>query len=70
MLTWSTYNLLTLVKDWPAFSNGTVGRGGATTNSLEAIHDHIHGTIGQGVGHMGDPAVAGELSAGYAEIYS
>jgi len=55
-LTQSTYNLLTRVHTWPAFSNHTPGDGGSSSNSLEAIHDEIHGTIG---GQMGDPAVAG-----------
>ncbi|KAI0297678.1 photo-regulated tyrosinase [Russula brevipes] len=55
-ITSSTYNLLTRVHQWPAFSNHTRGDGGSTSNSLEAIHDEIHGTI---AGHMGDPAVAG-----------
>jgi len=55
-ITSSTYNLLSRVLSWPAFSNHTPGDGGSSSNSLEAIHDKIHGTIG---GHMGDPAVAG-----------
>jgi len=55
-LTSSTYNLLTRVSTWPAFSNHTPGDGGSSSNSLEAIHDEIHGYIG---GQMGDPAVAG-----------
>ncbi|KAI9443337.1 photo-regulated tyrosinase [Lactarius indigo] len=49
-ITSSTYNLLT------RFSNHTPGDGGSASNSLEAIHDEIHGYIG---GQMGDPAVAG-----------
>jgi len=55
-LTTSTYNLLTRVRTWPAFSNHTRGDGGSASNSLEAIHDEIHGYIG---GQMGDPSVAG-----------
>jgi tyrosinase len=55
-LTESTYNLLTRVTTWPAFSNHTAGDGGSASNSLEAIHDEIHGYIG---GQMGDPSVAG-----------
>jgi Common central domain of tyrosinase len=58
-ITQSTYNLLTRVHTWPAFSNHTPGDGGSSSNSLEAIHDEIHGTIG---GQMGDPAVAGTSS--------
>ncbi|EDR04243.1 tyrosinase [Laccaria bicolor S238N-H82] len=54
----NTYNLLTRVTTWPAFSNHTVGDGGSTSNSLEAIHDGIHVYVG-GNGQMGDPAVAG-----------
>ncbi|KAF8271967.1 tyrosinase [Lactarius quietus] len=54
-ITTSTYNLLTRVTAWPGFSNHTPGDGGNTSNSLEAIHDEIHGYI---AGHMGDPAVA------------
>ena len=57
-ITSSTYNLLTRVKTWPAFSNHTAGDGGSASNSLEAIHDEIHGTIG---GQMGDPSVAGKF---------
>ncbi|KAI0304304.1 tyrosinase [Multifurca ochricompacta] len=55
-ITSSTYSLLTRVHTWPAFSNHTRGDGGSASNSLEAIHDEIHGIIG---GQMGDPAVAG-----------
>jgi tyrosinase len=55
-ITSSTYNLLTRVNTWPAFSNHTPGDGGSSSNSLEAIHDKIHGTVG---GHMGYPEVAG-----------
>jgi tyrosinase len=55
-ITSSTYNLLTRVGTWPGFSNHTPGDGGSASNSLEAIHDEIHGYIG---GQMGDPAVAG-----------
>ncbi|KAH9988364.1 common central domain of tyrosinase-domain-containing protein [Russula vinacea] len=54
-ITTSTYNLLTRVNTWPAFSNHTPGDGGSSSNSLEAIHDEIHGIVG---GQMGDPAVA------------
>jgi len=56
----NTYNMLTRVTTWPAFSNHTVGDGGSTSNSLEAIHNHIHVYVG-GNGHMGDPAVAGKV---------
>ncbi|EEB90597.1 hypothetical protein MPER_11172, partial [Moniliophthora perniciosa FA553] len=52
-----TYNLLTRVHTWPAFSNHTVGDGGSSSNSLEAIHDNIHVAVGAN-GHMSDPAVA------------
>ncbi|KAF8263973.1 tyrosinase [Lactarius quietus] len=55
-VTSSTYNLLSRVHTWPAFSNHTAGDGGSASNSLEAIHDEIHGYIG---GQMGDPSVAG-----------
>jgi len=51
----STYNLLTRVHTWPAFSNHTVGDGGSSSNSLEAIHDGIHVDVG---GDMSDPSVA------------
>jgi tyrosinase len=44
------------VHTWPAFSNHTAGDGGSSSNSLEAIHDEIHGIIG---GQMGYPIVAG-----------
>ncbi|KAJ7495027.1 tyrosinase [Mycena latifolia] len=52
-----TYNLLTRVRTWPAFSNHTPGDGGSTSNSLEAIHDGIHVDVG-GNGQMSDPSVA------------
>ncbi|KAG7085489.1 hypothetical protein E1B28_003052 [Marasmius oreades] len=53
----TTYNMLTRVDTWPAFSNHTVGDGGSSSNSLEAIHDGIHVDVG-GRGHMSDPSVA------------
>ena len=59
-----TYKLLTEAKTWPDFSNHTTASAGPgrsrtpATNSLEAIHDSIHGAIG---GHMSDTAVAGRL---------
>ncbi|KAJ7775767.1 tyrosinase [Mycena maculata] len=53
----STYNLLTRVHTWPAFSNHTPGDGGSTSNSLEAIHDGVHNDVG-GNGQMADPSVA------------
>jgi tyrosinase len=56
-ITTSTYNLLSRVNDWPAFSNHTPGDGGSASNSLEGIHDRVHGTVG---GQMGDPSVAGK----------
>ena len=52
--------MLTRVTTWPAFSNHTVGDGGSRSNSLEGIHDNIHGMVG-GIGHMGDPSVAGTV---------
>jgi len=55
-ITSSTYGVLTRVTTWPAFSNHTAGDGGSASNSLEAVHDEIHGYIG---GQMGDPSVAG-----------
>jgi len=54
----STYSMLTRVHTWPAFSNHTVGDGGSSSNSLEAIHDGIHVDVG-GNGFMSDPSVAG-----------
>jgi tyrosinase len=56
-ITTSTYNLLTRVNTWPAFSNHSVDDGGSASNSLEGIHDGIHVDVG-GNGHMSDPAVA------------
>ncbi|KAJ8091668.1 hypothetical protein AAF712_005919 [Marasmius tenuissimus] len=53
----ATYSMLTRVRTWPAFSNHTVGDGGSSSNSLEAIHDNIHVYVG-GNGHMSDPSVA------------
>ncbi|KAJ6505752.1 tyrosinase [Mycena vitilis] len=52
-----TYNLLTRVHTWPAFSNHTPGDSGSSSNSLEAIHDSVHLDIG-GNGQMADPSVA------------
>ncbi|KAK7036243.1 tyrosinase [Favolaschia claudopus] len=57
-LTSKTYNLLSRVHTWPAFSNHTPGDGGSTSNSLEAIHDGVHVDVG-GNGQMSDPSVAG-----------
>jgi tyrosinase len=56
-LTSTTYNLLSRVQTWPAFSNHTVGDGGSASNSLEGIHDGIHVDVG-GQGQMADPSVA------------
>ncbi|KAJ6592568.1 tyrosinase [Mycena capillaripes] len=56
-LTSKTYNLLSRVHTWPAFSNHTPGDGGSTSNSLEAIHDGVHVDVG-GNGQMSDPSVA------------
>jgi tyrosinase len=53
----STYSMLTRVRTWTAFSNHTVGDGGSSSNSIEAIHDGIHVNVG-GMGQMGNPAVA------------
>lgn len=58
-ITSSTYSMLTRVHTWTAFSNHTVGDGGSSSNSLEAIHDGIHVDVG-GNGHMSDPSVAGK----------
>ena len=60
-ITSNTYNMLTRITTWPAFSNHTVGDGGSTSNSLEGIHDGIHVDVG-GRGQMADPSVAGEYS--------
>ncbi|KAK0480190.1 photo-regulated tyrosinase [Armillaria novae-zelandiae] len=57
-ITTNTYNLLTRVHTWPAFSNHTPGDGDSSSNSLEAIHDDIHDDIGAG-GHMSNVAMAG-----------
>jgi tyrosinase len=54
-ITENTYRLLTRVNTWPAMSNHTAGDGGSASNSLEGIHDTIHGYVG---GQMGDPNVA------------
>ncbi|KAF9560844.1 tyrosinase [Agrocybe pediades] len=56
-ITMSTYSMLTRVHTWSAFSSHTVGDGGSSSNSLEAVHDGIHVSVG-GNGHMSDPAVA------------
>jgi len=57
-ITTSTYNMLTRINTWPAFSNHTPGDGGSASNSLEGIHDGIHVDVG-GQGQMADPSVAG-----------
>lgn len=57
-ITSSTYGMLTRVHTWPAFSSHTVGDGGSSSNSIEAIHDGIHVFVG-GNGQMSDPSVAG-----------
>ncbi|KAI9508870.1 photo-regulated tyrosinase [Russula earlei] len=54
-ITSKTYRLLSRVHTWPAFSNHSRDDGGSASNSLEGIHDEIHGTVG---GQMGDPSVA------------
>lgn len=61
----TTRNMLLRVHDWGVFSNHfenaeeedlpTVG------NSLEGVHDIIHGLAG-GAGHMGNVPVAGEFN--------
>ncbi|KIJ46617.1 hypothetical protein M422DRAFT_249772 [Sphaerobolus stellatus SS14] len=56
-ITTKTYNLLSRVTTWPAFSNHNPGDGGSSSNSLEAIHDGIHVDVG-GNGQMSDPSVA------------
>ena len=66
-ITSSTYNMLTRVSDWPAFSNHTPGDGGSSSNSLEAIHDGIHVDVGGG-GQMSDPSVAGKISSHLSRI--
>ncbi|KAG8960488.1 hypothetical protein FRC00_000212, partial [Tulasnella sp. 408] len=53
----STFNLLTRVKTWFAFSNHTAGDEGSASNSIEAIHDGIHVDVG-GDGHMSSTSVA------------
>ncbi|KAJ7190769.1 photo-regulated tyrosinase [Mycena pura] len=57
-VTSSTYNMLTRVHTWPAFSNHSPDDGGSGSNSIEAIHDGIHTDVG-GNGQMSDPSVAG-----------
>ncbi|KAF9069697.1 tyrosinase [Rhodocollybia butyracea] len=52
-----TYNLLSRVHTWPAFSNHTPDDGGSASNSLEGIHDGVHVDVG-GNGQMSDPSVA------------
>jgi len=51
--------MLTRVKSWDAFSNHTSnGFHKSLSNSLEAIHDNIHGKVG-GDGQMSHVTVAG-----------
>ena len=59
-ITTSTYSMLTRLHNWDAFSNTRVTPGSAA-NSLEGIHNGIHGNVGGG-GHMSSPAVAGEFT--------
>ena len=56
-----TFQMLTKVDTWQAFSNHTVGDGGSTSNSLEAIHNGIHVIVRRG-GHMSNSAVSGEYT--------
>ncbi|TFK38415.1 tyrosinase [Crucibulum laeve] len=56
-ITTGTFNMLTRVNTWAAFSSHTVGDGGSSSNSIEAIHDDLHVYVG-GSGHMSNPAVA------------
>lgn len=59
-----TYNCLTRLQEWDAFSNHTTG-GSAYANSLESIHDTMHVKIGgltPWAGHMSDTGVAGKSS--------
>ena len=62
-----TYNLLTRVTTWPAFSNHTAGDGGSSSSSLEAIHDGLHDDIGGG-GHMSDPSIGLPFRSSYAGV--
>lgn len=64
----NTFNMLTRVNTWPAFSNSTAGDGGSNSNSLEAIHNSIHNLVG-GIGHMGDTGTAG-MTIAYAQTRS
>ena len=60
-LTEKTYRLLTRVDTWSGFSNHTAEDGTPTNaNSLEAIDDDVHGTVGGG-GHMSNTAYASRL---------
>ena len=56
-----TVALLSWAHDWDAFSNH-MSHEHSITNSLEAIHNHIHVDVG-GTGHMAEVSVAGEVAA-------
>jgi len=68
-ITSSTYSMLTRVRTWTAFSNHTVGDGGSSSNSVEAIHDGIHVSVG-GNGQMSDPSVAGKAFTLFKGVHS
>ncbi|OCH83762.1 Di-copper centre-containing protein [Obba rivulosa] len=60
------YRCLSLLHDWPHFSNHTTVPEPNMADSLETIHDTMHyeigglqGTYGPATGHVGDPSVAG-----------
>ena len=68
-VTMSTYNKLTRVNTWPAFSKHSVDDGGGTSNNLEAIHDGIHIDVGQ-QGHVADPAITSECNSSSVNLFS
>ena len=51
-------------RTWPDFSNHTTGGRRSLVNSLEAIHDNIHGKLGGG-GHLSHVAIAGTVALAF-----
>ena len=51
-------------RTWADFSNHTTGGRRSLVNSLEVIHDNIHGKLG-GNGHMTNLDVAGTVAPAF-----
>ena len=54
-----TWDMLDTTDNWVDFSADITGAGGSTgANSVESVHNNIHGFVGAG-GHMQNPTVSG-----------